>query len=249
MTELLVGVVCLVSGLAWAELREWLPWIARKVIASAVLVIPAEDRDRMQEELVAELAVVPGKLSPLAFALSIWWGYWRNGVTDPLEAAATRFVVRLSDVVLSSSVLIFAAPVMVLAFLITSVSTGTFGLQRTSCVGRNHALFQYLRFHVRHSQTGQSTRACRFIYRVRLDTLPAFFNVLSGEMSLVGPLPVRTHSSSCCVARLKPGLIWCHLSCDSQPFEKYGVSLSTTVTMYFRQTIEGLREVFFCEPA
>lgn len=216
MNELLMAVLCVASGLAWAEVREWLPWMAKRIVVKAVAVLPVEERDRMLEELSAELGVVPGKVSPLIFACSVWWGFWRGALTAKFESVATQSVLRVSDIVLSSVLALLAAPMFFVTYLATSASCRTIGLRRTRYVGRNDVPFEYLQFHVHHSTTGEQTKCGALIYRLALDSLPALINVMVGEMSLVGPEPKLAVPVNRDLAHLKPGLLWC-ISVSVQP--------------------------------
>ena len=110
MTELLLAALCLACGIAWAELREWLPLLARKVIAQAVAALPRETQERMHEELAAEVAIIPGKLSPFVFACSVWWGFWRTALIARADTSASRYALRMTDVVLSSLLVVWGAP-------------------------------------------------------------------------------------------------------------------------------------------
>jgi len=80
----------------------------------------------------------------------------------------------------------------------------------------------------------RATSVGRFLRRVRLDELPQLFNVLRGEMSLVGPRPerpefVKTLSEQIPYYRqrhcVKPGITgWAQIN------HKYGDTLEDTVT-------------------
>ena len=233
MTELLLAAVCLACGVAWAELREWLPWLAKKVIAQAVAALPSSSRERMHEELAAELSIVPGKLSPLAFACSVWWGLWRTALLARAEASASRYAVRLTDIVLGCVLIVLVAPTLAVTLLATALGSRTLGLRRTPCAGRNGEPFLLLRFHTRDLLTGHETTSGRLVRRCALNWLPALFNVVRGDMSLVGPPPSGPRPPNCRLVGFKPGLAWFR-SGSWEEVDDFGKSAFKTIRTYFR---------------
>ena len=244
MTELLLAALCLACGVAWTEFREWLPWIAKKIIAQAVAALPSLSRERMHEELAAELAVVPGRLSPLAFACSVWWGLWKTALLARAKSSASKYAVRLTDVVLGCILIVFAAPMLALTLLATALGSRTLGLRRTPCAGRNGEPFLLLRFHTRDPLTGQETTCGGFVRRSALEWLPVLFNVVRGDMSLVGPPPSGPRPPNCRLAGFKPGLAWFR-SGSWEEVDDFGKSAFKTIQTYFRVLGEEITVALF----
>jgi lipopolysaccharide/colanic/teichoic acid biosynthesis glycosyltransferase len=107
-------------------------------------------------------------------------------------------MTRLLDVLVASLILIVTAPVLlVITFLIICDSPGPiiYGSPR---VGRNGKAFRLLRFRTvdlskpaHLSMQERLSRVGSFIRNYSLDDLPNAFNVLKGELSLVGPRPTE----------------------------------------------------------
>jgi exopolysaccharide biosynthesis polyprenyl glycosylphosphotransferase len=111
------------------------------------------------------------------------------------------FLKRLFDIAVSLLMLIFLAPVMVLiAVLIKRDSPGPI-IFRQKRVGLNGAEFSFLKFRSMYveanpygitpqvSSDPRITRFGRWLRRSSLDEIPQLFNVLFGQMSVVGPRP------------------------------------------------------------
>ncbi len=121
--------------------------------------------------------------------------------SEPLDDVGNRFKKRTLDVVVSALVCIFVLSWLVplLGLLIKLESRGPiFFVQIRS--GRNNKTFRCYKFRSmrvnKESDTKQATkndnritRIGKFIRKTSLDEFPQFFNVLKGEMSLVGPRP------------------------------------------------------------
>jgi exopolysaccharide biosynthesis polyprenyl glycosylphosphotransferase len=127
-------------------------------------------------------------------------------------SSASRRVKRALDVFGSSLAIVVLAPLMgVIALSIKLTSPGPV-LFRQTRVGRDGATFEMLKYRSMHdgadarkdelrsrneadglfkiADDPRMTRVGRFLRRSSLDELPQLFNVLRGEMSLVGPRPL-----------------------------------------------------------
>ncbi|MBP8265883.1 MAG: TIGR03013 family PEP-CTERM/XrtA system glycosyltransferase [Zoogloea sp.] len=113
-------------------------------------------------------------------------------------------VKRAFDIVVSLFLLALATPVMLLAALMIVVEDGAPVFYRQERVGLGGRLFKVIKFRSMRRDAERDgkprwasanddrvTRVGRFIRKVRIDELPQLFNVLKGDMSLVGPRPER----------------------------------------------------------
>lgn len=111
------------------------------------------------------------------------------------------FAKRVTDLGLSAAAVLVLGPVMLLiALLIKAGSPGTV-FYRGERAGKNGRVFRILKFRsmvVDAERKGGFSTAIddprltgtgRFIRKYKLDELPQFFNVIVGDMSLVGPRP------------------------------------------------------------
>ncbi|UCF78185.1 MAG: undecaprenyl-phosphate glucose phosphotransferase, partial [Candidatus Eiseniibacteriota bacterium] len=113
---------------------------------------------------------------------------------------------RLFDVAVSSVVLVFLLPVLGAVALVVALGSGGGIIYRQRRVGIDGHEFELVKFRTMRvdaeKETGpvwavrgdpRVTRIGRFLRRSSLDELPQLWNVLKGDMSLVGPRPERPH--------------------------------------------------------
>jgi lipopolysaccharide/colanic/teichoic acid biosynthesis glycosyltransferase len=130
---------------------------------------------------------------------------------------------RFFDIVFSLSALVFLFPFFILfAILIKLDSRGTV-FYRQKRAGKNNCDFVLWKFRtMRQSDTNKSlitvgndsriTRFGKFLRNYKLDELPQLYNIIKGEMSIVGPRPeVRKYvdmysSNQLRVLSVRPGL-------------------------------------------
>jgi exopolysaccharide biosynthesis polyprenyl glycosylphosphotransferase len=126
-------------------------------------------------------------------------------------------IKRLMDIIVATLVLILGAPFwLIVAWAIKLNSPGPM-IYKQIRVGRNGKNFTVLKFRSMYQDAEKRsgpawatendpriTPVGRFIRKTRLDEIPQFFNVLKGEMSLVGPRPERPYF----VEQLKAEIPW-----------------------------------------
>ena len=120
-------------------------------------------------------------------------------------------VKRLVDIVVSLALLVVASPVLALAALIILVTSPGPVLFRQVRMGRGYKPFEILKLRtmVVGAETmgaglavdrGDSriTRSGRLLRKLSVDELPQLWNVVRGEMSVIGPRPTLRPSRVAC---------------------------------------------------
>ena len=168
------------SLLRWSEFRKGSPTIPYEVISKKPSSLPAVEIIRNQS---------------------------RSG----------RTLKRIGDIIFSLIVLTLGSPIFILIGILVKLSSpgSVFYIQKR--VGRNYREFGCIKFRTMYKdadellpnllekyplmrkefekdfklrQDPRITKLGRFLRRSSLDELPQFFNVLKGEMSVVGPRPI-----------------------------------------------------------
>jgi lipopolysaccharide/colanic/teichoic acid biosynthesis glycosyltransferase len=108
------------------------------------------------------------------------------------------FLKRSTDIALSLAVIVLLSPVLAAAALAVWLDSGSPILFRQERVGRGFVRFRILKFRTMRGTGGPSitvagdarvTRVGKFLRLAKLDEIPQFWNVLRGDMSIVGPRP------------------------------------------------------------
>ena len=131
-------------------------------------------------------------------------------------------VKRLVDIVLSAALLFLALPILALAAILIRLTSPGPALFRQARMGRSFQPFEILKLRtMAHQQPGLAytlgrdpriTPIGQFLRDTKVDELPQLWNVLRGDMSLVGPRPVvpelarEFRESYTALLRARPGL-------------------------------------------
>ncbi len=129
-----------------------------------------------------------------------------NLALSPVESFAYTVLKRTFDLIFASLALVLLSPLFLAIVALVKLSSPGPILFRQLRVGRNGKLFTLLKFRtMRCSSTAESdtiwttrndprrTPIGATLRQLSLDELPQLFNVIRGEMSLVGPRPERPH--------------------------------------------------------
>jgi len=134
-------------------------------------------------------------------------GVWMVSVChSPMESVMYMILKRGFDIAFSTAVLILATPVMAViaaAVKLTSPGPVFFVQNRVGFKGNIFKMYKFRTMRISTRKEGDTrwtskddsrrTRLGAFLRRTSLDELPQFFNVIKGDMSVVGPRPERPH--------------------------------------------------------
>ena len=163
----------------------------QELLQARVSGIEVEDGASFWERLTGKIPV--REITPS-------WFIFGPGFRQP---ALTLAVKRAIDVVVAAIGIVLTAPLMLLTALaikLDSPGPVFFRQERVGLGGKTFTLVKFRSMRTDAEKDGPKwaaanddrvTRVGRFIRKTRLDELPQFWNVLVGDMSLVGPRPER----------------------------------------------------------
>ena len=124
-------------------------------------------------------------------------------------------MLRILDFVFSLLGLVFGSPVLLVIYIIGLFDTGS-PVFKQERVGRNKKPFTLVKFRTMSvdtasvashlASTASITKMGGFLRKTKLDELPQLWNVLKGEMSLVGPRPGLFNQAELTAARENLGV-------------------------------------------
>jgi sugar transferase (PEP-CTERM system associated) len=136
-------------------------------------------------------------------SLRVGWLIFGEGFRQSWRRASVK---RLFDIVVASCLLLMAVPVMLLTATLIVLEDGLSVFYRQERVGLDGRLFKVIKFRSMRNDAESDgtprwatvnddrvTRVGRIIRKLRIDELPQLYNVLTGDMSLVGPRPERPY--------------------------------------------------------
>jgi lipopolysaccharide/colanic/teichoic acid biosynthesis glycosyltransferase len=98
-------------------------------------------------------------------------------------------IKRCFDFITSLIVLIFFLPLIIISWIILVIDTQSNGFFFQKRVGQHKKMFTIYKLKTIHPKTGKVSKVGSFFRKHKLDEMPQFYNVLLGNMSIVGPRP------------------------------------------------------------
>ncbi len=122
----------------------------------------------------------------------------------PLDNIANAFLKRCMDIFCALILILLTSPIMIFAAIGTKISSPGPIIFKQERVGLNKKIFTMYKFRSMRVNAAQQsgwttdndprkTKFGSFIRKFSIDELPQFFNVLFGDMSIVGPRPELPH--------------------------------------------------------
>ncbi|MDE6077246.1 MAG: sugar transferase, partial [Muribaculaceae bacterium] len=153
---------------------------------------------------------IPVKIAPDTFSyvtsairLQDIYGEPYVDLTSPSLSESSKNVKRFMDVVFSALILLLLSPLYLLLAVMVKIDSKGPVIYSQERIGRKQKPFRIYKFRTMRTDAESSgprlseendprvTRVGRVLRKYRLDELPQFWNVLKGEMSIVGPRPER----------------------------------------------------------
>ena len=195
------------------ELKSWLPWLRERLIQRAVSILPKDRRARYGEEWRSHLNDIPGDLSKLFVALSLFRAAYNISDTHSISRFFSRIVALVA--------LLFHGPLLIVVALLVKISSRGPALVTSRTILEDGRLIELLKFRtlrhnpidlgpyailhcfprmtpmtceeqkqlVRMFRNASPSLIGRFLKWSNLDTLPFLVNAFRGDVSLRDLIP------------------------------------------------------------
>ena len=111
-----------------------------------------------------------------------------------------KFIKRFLDFILSLLALIILMPVMIVIYVLVKIKLGSPAIFKQQRPGKNEKIFTLYKFRTMTDKKDENgnllpdeqrlTKFGKILRSTSLDELPELFNILKGDMSIVGPRPL-----------------------------------------------------------
>jgi len=137
------------------------------------------------------------------FITSFGYRYKKQFVYQNQLLRIELFVKNVFDICFSSIFLVLFSPLYLLIALLVKIDSKGASIYKQERIGKNGKAFIIYKFRTMHENAEKNdpelsqendirlTRIGRFLRKSKLDETPQFFNVLKGDMSIIGPRPER----------------------------------------------------------
>lgn len=184
----------------------------RELEINQVIMAPQYHDDKKVLTLLSVLFPldIPVKISPDTFSfvtsairLRDIYGEPFVDLTGPSISESSKNIKRTFDVAVSILVLILLSPLLCIIALTVKLSSKGPVIYSQERIGKHQKPFRIFKFRtmVKNAETGapllskendpRITPVGKWLRKYRLDELPQFWNVIKGDMSIVGPRPER----------------------------------------------------------
>lgn len=198
------------NGLELSKIGEF---ISQKDIDQIILA-PEDSSEENILRLVYQLFPLgkPIKLSPATLnfmtsgiRLKDIYGFPLIDLTHSSMGEAEKNIKRSFDVIVSLLTLAILSPLLLVLGLWVKLDSNGPAMYKQERIGRKQKPFKIIKFRTMHTDAEESgpqlssdddprvTRCGKIMRKYRLDELPQFWNVLKGDMSIVGPRPEREY--------------------------------------------------------
>lgn len=111
-----------------------------------------------------------------------------------------KYIKRFFDIVSSLLAIVILSPIMVITALLVRIKLGSPVLFKQERPGKDEKIFTLLKFRTMTDERDENgellpdevrlTNFGKFLRKTSLDELPELFNILKGDMSVIGPRPL-----------------------------------------------------------
>ena len=191
---------------------DWATFFVEHPMQTVIIALPYKNFSWIEEKLEAIAHQVPDvkllpdlmKLTKLAAGIELISGVPVISVHDSPLVGVQSIFKRIVDIVGAGIAVAIFSPVMILIGILVSLSSPGPVFYKQERMGLDGRTFMMLKFRSMPVDVEKNTGAVfassgdnratwlgKFLRKTSLDELPQFFNVLAGDMSLVGPRPER----------------------------------------------------------